>query len=88
MSNAISLQLGITSIGDLLIRKRVTRVRDAHVHEEVKLTIPNYQRPYKWTAKNAIHDVITLLTKIMMQDKRPNTIYFFILFLRFYNVVQ
>ena len=71
MSNAISLQLGITSIGDLLIRKRVTRVRDAHVHEEVKLTIPNYQRPYKWSAKNAIQ----LLDDIIEAKKENKEVY-------------
>lgn len=71
MSNAISLQLGITSIGDLLIRKRVTRVRDTHVHEEVKLTIPNYQRPYKWTAKNAIQ----LLDDIIEAKKENKEVY-------------
>lgn len=71
MSNAISLQLGITSIGDLLIRKRVTRVRDTHVYEEVKLTIPNYQRPYKWTAKNAIQ----LLDDIVEAKKENKEVY-------------
>lgn len=54
MANKISLRLGIATIGDLLLRKRITRMRDDKALENVELMIPNYQRPYKWTAKNAI----------------------------------
>ena len=47
------LTLGITKIGDLLLKNRIT-VTDSGVSlEGIKLTVPEYQRPYKWTAKNA-----------------------------------
>jgi len=52
MSN--SLRLAITKIGDLLLSKQITRDRDGNSIDDVNLVIPNYQRPYKWTAKNAI----------------------------------
>ena len=71
MSNVISLQLGITSIGDLLIRKRISTVFDKHAHEDVNLTIPNYQRPYKWTAKNAIQ----LLDDIIEAKQESKEVY-------------
>ncbi len=45
------LTLGITSIGDLLINKKITNTDDDAI-KEVDLTIPEYQRPYKWTTKN------------------------------------
>lgn len=54
MADKIKLQLGIASIGDLLLKKRIPRMRDDKVLENVELVVPNYQRPYKWTAKNAI----------------------------------
>lgn len=47
------LTLGITSIGDLLLRNRISETDSGNAIEGVKLTIPDYQRPYKWTAKNA-----------------------------------
>ncbi len=51
MSN---LTLSITSIGDLLLNRRITRKQDGKSIENVNLYIPDYQRPYKWTARNAI----------------------------------
>lgn len=51
-----SLTLGITSIGDLLLENRITKVDNGEKIvplENIKLKIPVYQRPYKWTAKNA-----------------------------------
>lgn len=47
------LTLGITTIGDLLIRNKITRTDNKDFPESIRLTIPEYQRPYKWTAKNA-----------------------------------
>ena len=47
------LTLGITKIGDLLLKNRVTITDAGSALEGIKLTIPEYQRPYKWTAKNA-----------------------------------
>jgi hypothetical protein len=47
------LTLGITTIGDLLLRNRISETDRGKALEEISLTIPDYQRPYKWTAKNA-----------------------------------
>ena len=46
------LTLSITTIGDLLLRQTISNGEDPI--QEVYLQIPNYQRPYKWTAQNAI----------------------------------
>lgn len=54
MGSSINLQLGIANIGDLLLRGMISRVNGDKPLENIKLVIPNYQRPYKWTAKNAI----------------------------------
>ena len=54
MGNSINLQLGVAKIGDLLLRGMISRVNGDKPLENIKLVIPNYQRPYKWTAKNAI----------------------------------
>lgn len=51
MSNRLTL--GITKIGDLLLKNKVTKTDKGEALEEIKLAIPEYQRPYKWTAKNA-----------------------------------
>ena len=47
------LTLGITRIGDLLLGDRITEVKPDVSLENIRLRIPEYQRPYKWTAKNA-----------------------------------
>ena len=46
------LTLGITKIGDLLLKNKITNTDGGNALEGIKLTIPKYQRPYKWTAKN------------------------------------
>ncbi len=51
MSN---LTLAITTIGDLLLDGKITRDKDGKPIENVWLSIPEYQRPYKWTVRNAI----------------------------------
>ena len=51
---AACLKLAITKIGDLLLRKEITQDKDGKSIAGVDMVIPNYQRPYKWTAKNAI----------------------------------
>lgn len=48
------LTLAITTIGDLLLNNRISHQSDDAPLEHVRLTIPDYQRPYKWTAKNAL----------------------------------
>lgn len=49
-----NLTLSITTIGDLLLENRITQKKDGKPINNVKLSIPEYQRPYKWTARNAI----------------------------------
>lgn len=49
-----NLTLAITKIGDLLLEERITRRKDGKPINNVRLTVPAYQRPYKWTARNAI----------------------------------
>lgn len=51
MSN---LKLSITTIGDLLLHQIITMTDDGKPIEDVNLCVPKYQRPYKWTARNAI----------------------------------
>lgn len=48
------LTLAITTIGDLLLNEKIKKVKDGKPEENIRLTIPDYQRPYKWTARNAI----------------------------------
>ena len=48
------LVLSITTIGDLLLEGRITRKMDGKPIDNVWLSIPEYQRPYKWTARNSI----------------------------------
>jgi DNA-directed RNA polymerase beta subunit len=49
-----NLKLAISKVGDLLLQDRITRDDKGNCIQGVMLKIPNYQRPYKWTAKNAI----------------------------------
>lgn len=51
---ATSLKLGITKIGDLLENSIITQDNDGNSISDIKLIIPNYQRPYKWATKNVI----------------------------------
>ena len=48
------LTLAITSIGDLLLHDRISLSQEGNPIEGVRVSIPEYQRPYKWTARNAI----------------------------------
>jgi len=51
---ATCLKLAITKIGDLLLHDKITQDKNGNSIIDIKLKIPDYQRPYKWTAKNAI----------------------------------
>jgi hypothetical protein len=51
---SVCLKLAITTIGDLLLADKITRDKDGKSTEGINLVIPNYQRPYKWAAKNAM----------------------------------
>jgi hypothetical protein len=48
------LKLAITKIGDLLLEDTISQDEDGNPITPIKLIIPPYQRPYKWTAKNAV----------------------------------
>ena len=48
------LDLAIARIGDLLLRDKITQNKDGNSIANINFKIPPYQRPYKWTAKNAI----------------------------------
>lgn len=49
-----NLTLAITTIGDILLNSKITRTKENKPIDNVKLKVPDYQRPYKWTPKNAI----------------------------------
>jgi uncharacterized protein with ParB-like and HNH nuclease domain len=49
-----ALQLAITKIGDLLLANTISQDADGKEINDINLVIPPYQRPYKWTAKNAV----------------------------------
>jgi len=51
---AENLKLAITKIGDLLLNKKITQNTVGKEIVDINLVIPNYQRPYKWRAKNVI----------------------------------
>ncbi len=66
-----NLTLAITSIGDLLLRNKITRTGSGKPLENIKLSIPVYQRPYKWTARN----VIQLLDDIIEAKNANKEVY-------------
>lgn len=49
-----NLTLAITTIGDLLLKNKITTGSDNKPIDQVYLRIPDYQRPYKWSPKNAM----------------------------------
>ena len=49
-----NLKLAITKIGDLLLDNKITQNTKGKEITDINLVIPNYQRPYKWRAKNVI----------------------------------
>ena len=49
-----NLTLAITKIGDILLGGKITCSENGNPIENVQVCIPEYQRPYKWTARNAI----------------------------------
>jgi hypothetical protein len=51
---ATTLKLAISKIGDLLLEDTITQDDRGKAIKNIELNIPNYQRPYKWTAKNVI----------------------------------
>ena len=59
-----NLTLAITTIGDLLLENKITKTDNGLALKDIKLVIPEYQRPYKWTARNAIQ---------LLDDIKQNT---------------
>lgn len=84
-----NLTLAITTIGDLLLNNKITTGKNNKPIENVYLKIPDYQRPYKWTPKNAMQlfddiaeakagnkDVYRVGTLILHREiKRENVLY-------------
>lgn len=66
-----SLVLAITKIGDLLLNNKITVNANGQPMGEISLRIPEYQRPYKWTAKN----VNQLLDDIMYAQNNNKEVY-------------
>ena len=80
-----TLNLAITTIGDLLVNRKITRNKENNPINDINLIIPDYQRPYKWTPKNAIQllddiieaksenkEVYRVGTLILHQDENNN----------------
>lgn len=51
---ANNLKLAITTIGDLLLNNTISRDINGKSIDNIRLHIPEYQRPYKWMSKNVI----------------------------------
>lgn len=63
-----NLILGITKIGDLLVENKISETNPdkKEITTDISLKIPDYQRPYKWTAKNAnqlLDDIIEAMNE-------------------------
>ncbi len=65
------MDLAITNVGDLLFENKITNDKNKHPINNVILRIPEYQRPYKWTAKN----VNQLLDDIMYAQNNNKEVY-------------
>lgn len=65
------LILGIAKIGDLLLNNHITQAEGNRDISDIQLQIPEYQRPYKWTAKN----VNQLLDDVLYAKSENKEIY-------------
>ncbi len=85
---ASGLKLGVTTIDDLLLNNSITLDDSKKRIEKIQLQIPNYQRPYKWTAKNVIQllddiidarsqnkEIYRVGTLILHQDEKDQALY-------------
>lgn len=66
-----SLILALTKIGDLLLENKISENANGQPIDEIALRIPEYQRPYKWTAKN----VNQLFDDIMFAQNNNKEVY-------------
>lgn len=48
-----NLKLATATVGDLLLHSKISKGQNGKPIDGVKLSIPEYQRPYSWTAQNA-----------------------------------
>lgn len=62
------LTLALTKIGDLLAHNQITKNEDGKPIKDIFLDVPAYQRPYKWTAKNA-NQLLNDIDESMKQNK-------------------
>ena len=65
---AQSLILGITKIGDLLLDNKITDIGDYKALDNIRLKIPEYQRPYKWSARN-VNQLLDDIEDAMARNK-------------------
>jgi hypothetical protein len=65
------MNLAITNVGDLLFENKITSDPNDHPINDIVLRIPEYQRPYKWTAKN----VNQLLDDIIYAQNNNKEVY-------------
>lgn len=49
----MNLTLKITTIGNLLLNNKISRLKEEKPIENIRLIIPEYHRPFIWTARNA-----------------------------------
>lgn len=66
-----SLVLALTKIGYLLLENKISENSSGQSMDGITLRIPEYQRPYKWTAKN----VNQLLDDIMYAQNNNKEVY-------------
>lgn len=65
------LKLAITKVGSLLLHNKLSQDENDQEIENINLVIPDYQRPYKWAAKN----VSQLIDDIVDAKNRNKEIY-------------
>ena len=85
------LRLCTTTIGDLLCKNQISlSMDDGKAIDNVSLTIPEYQRPYKWTAKNAnqLLDDILLAMNYQKEVYRVGTLILHLDEKQNYNIVD
>lgn len=63
-----NLRLALTKVGDILIEDKITISEDGSAIGNLKLDIPEYQRPYKWTPKN-VYQLIDDIEEALSSNK-------------------
>jgi len=62
------IKLALTNIGDILVNNRITESDEGKPIEDVRLHIPPYQRPYKWSTKN-VYQLIEDIEQAQAENK-------------------